>query len=430
MLLLTATTDSLQFNTGSALSLDWSCGYVDINANSFGPGSAQGNVSTATNTTIAAAPASGYQRQIKTITCVNRDATNPQTVTVQKVWSGGTVNLTPAISLSAGESLQYTDTEGFTVLTALGQIKTVGSPGPTGATGAAGAAGIPGADGDTPDDGLPGPMGLTGATGAQGPIGPSIIVEDGQDGQDAFISGPQGPQGATGAQGPIGPTLIVEDGNPGDDSFITGPQGPAGAPGAAGAAGMQGVPGFFGEDGADGEMGPPGSNVPAGPLAIAGPIAGPSTTINSTTTPTSGGITLPNQIAIGAASGTGAAWRIKAYGSFSATNSGTARNALIQVFWGSTSLITLTIAVLTSTTQVTGFECEFVLGSSSATAMTCSGGSTNRMGSATLVSYTEGTQVATAVTAGPQTLDLRFSESAVVSGDFFTIHNVVMERIK
>jgi hypothetical protein len=168
MILLTSTSDVLRLLTGSAVSTDFHTSFVDITAASFDPSSTEGNTAAAGNSTLADAPAAGVKRQIKAIAIVNRDGVSAQTVTVQKQTGAGTFSLTPNVTLLAGESLQYIDTEGFTVLNAAGQIKTVGS------------------------------TGATGATGSQGPVGVTVYVEDGSFGEDG-VPGPAGPAGVAGA---------------------------------------------------------------------------------------------------------------------------------------------------------------------------------------------------------------------------------------
>jgi hypothetical protein len=149
------------------------------------------------------------------------------------------------------------------------------------------------------------------------------------------------------------------------------------------------------------------------------------TTIASTVTPTTGGITLTNQI-----SATGAVWRVKAHGTFVAVSSATARNALCAAFWGSTSLVVLTVgAVLASTAQTTNWELEIILTSSSATAIWTTGYCVNRVASATAETTSGITPASTTVTAGAQTLDLRFYSSVAVTSDSWSVQQVTMERL-
>jgi hypothetical protein len=150
------------------------------------------------------------------------------------------------------------------------------------------------------------------------------------------------------------------------------------------------------------------------------------TTIASTVTPTTGGITLTLQTAA-----VGSVWRVKAHGTFVAVSSATARNALCAAFWGATSLTVLTVgAVLVSTAQTTNWELEMILTASSTTAVWTTGYCNNRVASTTLVATSGITPASTTVTAGAQTIDLRFYSSVAVASDSWSIQQVTIERIK
>ena len=124
MIFLTATTESLTLVTAAALSLDWSTGYVDIDTTAGAtPGSGQGNVATATTTTVVAAPGASVQRQLKSFTAVNKDASSTQTVTLNKVTGAGTFALARNVALAPNETLIWVDTIGFEVLNAIGVRK-------------------------------------------------------------------------------------------------------------------------------------------------------------------------------------------------------------------------------------------------------------------------------------------------------------------
>ena len=124
MIFLTATTESLTLVTAAALSLDWSTGYVDIDTTTGAtPGSDQGNVATATTTTVVAAPGASVQRQLKSFTAVNKDAALTQTVTLNKVTGAGTFALARNVALAPNETLLWVDSIGFVVLDANGVHK-------------------------------------------------------------------------------------------------------------------------------------------------------------------------------------------------------------------------------------------------------------------------------------------------------------------
>ena len=114
MILLTATTHILELETSGTASTDWTVSYLDITAATevIAPGSDQGNVASATTTTIAAAPGSGVTRQIKHISVSNRDGTATQTVTIKKDVSGTEYDII-VMTLKAGECLEFVDGRGF-----------------------------------------------------------------------------------------------------------------------------------------------------------------------------------------------------------------------------------------------------------------------------------------------------------------------------
>jgi len=151
------------------------------------------------------------------------------------------------------------------------------------------------------------------------------------------------------------------------------------------------------------------------------------TTINATTTYTTGGITLPSQTAAA-----GSVWRIRAYGQYLSVNSATARNAQIACFWGSTQLTALTVAVGTSLAQTSGFLVEFELTATSTTAIWTTGQTINRIGSSTTNNNNIAmvTGASTTVTAGAQTLDLRFSMSNASMADEWRVSQVTIERFE
>lgn len=123
MILLTATTHSLELETSSASSTDWTCSYVDMDASATTPGSAQGNVASATTTTIAAAPAASTQRQIKHISIRNKNTT-AQTVTVKKDVSGTEYTVFKA-TLASGEGAEYLDGQGWMTFDAQGRGRVI-----------------------------------------------------------------------------------------------------------------------------------------------------------------------------------------------------------------------------------------------------------------------------------------------------------------
>lgn len=156
-----------------------------------------------------------------------------------------------------------------------------------------------------------------------------------------------------------------------------------------------------------------------------------TTAIPNQQTFTTGGQTLANQTA--AASAT---WRIRAFGTYTAANSATGRNAQVSAYWGATQLPILSVPVLASVAQTTQWELEFVLSGSSTTAVWTAGKLLNKLNTPAIVAGTSAymeqdriTPASTSVTAGAQTIDLRFATSASVPGDAWTIESVTIERL-
>jgi len=347
-----------------------------------------------------------------------------------------------------------------------------GIPGTPGTPGVNGLNGPPGNDGDPGDDGIPipGPQGLQGPPGVSGSPGQNAfpIALDGSDGDDGMpIPGPQGPQGIPGVTTTSTTFVYLEADLPDDPSVVPGTPGAAGTPGTTGSQGPVGPAVYLEAPDADeplfhlGSQGPQGVTGSQGPMGVsthfvmditpeidignealsiaAGSYFDPDTgtvnvaggltsltTIASTVTPTTGGRTLTGMVAA-----TGSLWRVRAMGTFVAASSATARNALCAAFWGSTSLTVCTVgAVLASTAQTTQFELEFFLTGASTTAIWTTGWALNRVASTTALALSGITPASTTVTAGAQTIDLRFYSSVAVTGDSWSIQQVTIERIK
>jgi hypothetical protein len=130
MITLTATTHILELTTASATAVDVFVSYADHTTSGAVLGDQQTLISTATTTTVLAAPAGSTQRQIKLISINNTGAT-PNVVTVKKDISGTEYDLFYT-TLQANENLTYVDGRGWTQYTATGQAYTanVTSPAP------------------------------------------------------------------------------------------------------------------------------------------------------------------------------------------------------------------------------------------------------------------------------------------------------------
>lgn len=123
MILLTNTTEILELLTTQAISTDYYVSYADMTTSAFTPGQSNGNISTATTTTILSAPGASTQRQVKFISIRNRSSTSSQVVTLKHDTSGTERYLTADITLGAGETLEYNDGVGFIVRNKNGQPK-------------------------------------------------------------------------------------------------------------------------------------------------------------------------------------------------------------------------------------------------------------------------------------------------------------------
>jgi hypothetical protein len=123
MIILKATTETLQITTSTAAAIDYSVSYVDITTTSIAPSTNEGKVSSATSTSILAAPATLTQRQIKLITVSNHDPSLFCAIVVQKSISGTLYNMTPTLTLLVGETMQYMDGDGWLYYSASGSIK-------------------------------------------------------------------------------------------------------------------------------------------------------------------------------------------------------------------------------------------------------------------------------------------------------------------
>lgn len=114
-LTLDATTDTIDVVTGAAVNTDYAISYVDETTTTFTPGDLDGQITTATTTTIVTAPAASTRRGVKHISITNVGTTT-QTVTVRKAITGPAQRrLFPTVSLLAGESLQFNEGKGWTV---------------------------------------------------------------------------------------------------------------------------------------------------------------------------------------------------------------------------------------------------------------------------------------------------------------------------
>jgi hypothetical protein len=142
-MMLTTTSMVLRVITSSAADLDVAASWVDKTATAATPGYTGTKITTATTTTIIAAPAASTQRGLIACRITNVHASTSNTVTVQvfdgtnavQIWKG---------TLAAGQTIQCDGR-----LWMEDPLVAVGPQGPAGPQGATGATGATGSDGWT-----------------------------------------------------------------------------------------------------------------------------------------------------------------------------------------------------------------------------------------------------------------------------------------
>jgi hypothetical protein len=163
---------------------------------------------------------------------------------------------------------------------------------------------------------------------------------------------------------------------------------------------------------------------PGGDLGFVAGGKTADTTINNTVTYTTGGVTYAAP-----AIASGQVYRVKAFGTFVAVSSVTARDAQLACFWGTTRLTALSVAVQVSTAKTTAWQAEFVLAGTSTSAIWTTGFLDSRITSLVTTDVTS-VSGASPVVSGAQTLDLRFAMSVSAAGDQWVVKQVTMERLK
>lgn len=112
--ILDSTAKSLEVETSAAVSTDYVVSWVDNTTTTFTPGMSQGNIATATTTTVVAAPAASTQRQVKWVSLRNRSTSTAQTVSIKMDVSASEYYIATA-TLSPGETL-HVDADGRQVV--------------------------------------------------------------------------------------------------------------------------------------------------------------------------------------------------------------------------------------------------------------------------------------------------------------------------
>lgn len=122
MLLLPTTSDSLELVTSAAVAVDYVAAWADHTSSGVAASAGTGQISTATTTTIVAAPGASTQRQIRGLTLRNA-GTSDVTVTVQAKPTGTARTIIKA-AIQPGETLAYSDGRGWYSLDTAGRERT------------------------------------------------------------------------------------------------------------------------------------------------------------------------------------------------------------------------------------------------------------------------------------------------------------------
>lgn len=116
MILLEATTNTLEIKTSTAANIDYSVSWVDVIATtSATPGTSQGKITSATSTVAVTAPAASTTRQIKNVSIRNTHASLANTIQVVRDVSATEYILTSDAVLQPGEVLTYEDGVGWSI---------------------------------------------------------------------------------------------------------------------------------------------------------------------------------------------------------------------------------------------------------------------------------------------------------------------------
>jgi hypothetical protein len=122
MILQVATNHILKLTTTSTADIHVHASWMDYSAGTVTPGLTNTPITTATTTNIVAAPAASTQRNTKSLHIRNKHASASNTVTL-KHDDGTNIMELFAVTLLAGECLEYVEGQGFRVYDAAGQPK-------------------------------------------------------------------------------------------------------------------------------------------------------------------------------------------------------------------------------------------------------------------------------------------------------------------
>jgi hypothetical protein len=113
-IVLKATTETLELLTSSTADIDYSIVWYDITSSGAGLSNTnEGKITSATTTVVVAAPGASTSRHVKEIIIKDIHASTANTVRFKKDISTTEYQLTGDVVLQAGESLLYTDAQGW-----------------------------------------------------------------------------------------------------------------------------------------------------------------------------------------------------------------------------------------------------------------------------------------------------------------------------
>lgn len=115
MIILSATTDTLDLVSGQAGTLDVHVSWVDLSGTTATPGRTNTAIATATTTAVLAAPAASTVRNAKTINIRNAHASTSMDVTL-RFNQNATIFTLHKVTIRAGEALEYVEGVGFFLL--------------------------------------------------------------------------------------------------------------------------------------------------------------------------------------------------------------------------------------------------------------------------------------------------------------------------
>lgn len=124
MLLLASTSDLITVTTSAATSVTVYAAFIDYDGSTTTtPGRRNTSIASSGTTTVVTAPSAGITRNVKSLIVSNVSGTTSQEIGIHLTDGSTTVELC-TVTLAAGQSIQYSEGNGFTVVDSLGRIKT------------------------------------------------------------------------------------------------------------------------------------------------------------------------------------------------------------------------------------------------------------------------------------------------------------------